>query len=71
MLGLRINELLIILVLVVPTIWALVDMLRTSTDIWAASKQSQGLWVALVVLVPVLVPVLYLFIARPRLRASH
>jgi hypothetical protein len=70
MLGLRFNELLIVLVLTAPTIWALIDIIRIPTDVWAGAKQSQGLWVLLVVLVPVLTPILYLFVARPRLRAS-
>jgi hypothetical protein len=69
MLGLRFSELLVMLVLTVPTILALIDALRIPTDVWAASKQNQGLWVALVLLVPVLAPILYLFIARPRLEA--
>ena len=70
MMGLRFNELLIILVLTVPTVWALIDLLRVPTDVGAASKQSQGLWAVLVLLVPVLAPTLYFFIARPRLRTS-
>ncbi len=70
MMGLRFNELLIILVLTVPTVWALIDLLRVPTDVWAASKQSQGLWAVLVLLVPVLAPALYFFIARPRLRTT-
>jgi hypothetical protein len=67
MLGLRFSELLLMLFLYVPTILALIDALRFPTDVWAASKQNQGLWV---LLVPVLAPILYLFIARPRLQAS-
>jgi hypothetical protein len=71
MTGLRFSELLIVLILAVPTIWALIDVLRIPTDVWAASRQNQGLWAALVLRVPVLAPVLYFFIARPRLRTSH
>jgi hypothetical protein len=70
MTGLRFSELLIVLVFTVPTIWALIDVLRIPTDVWAASRQNQGLWTALVLLVPVLAPLLYFIIARPRLRTS-
>lgn len=70
MLGLRFSEILVMFVLTLPTILALIDALRIPTDVWAASKQSQGLWVLLVLLAPVLAPILYLFIARPRLQAA-
>jgi hypothetical protein len=70
MLGLRFSELLVFVIFVVPTVWALSDVLRTPTDVWARSRQSQGLWAVLVLIVPVIAPVLYYWIARPRLRSS-
>jgi len=64
---LRGTEILIILLMLVPVVWALTDILGTPTRVWADSNQNQGLWAILVFLLPLLGPLLYLVIARPRL----
>ncbi|HUG08143.1 MAG TPA: PLDc N-terminal domain-containing protein [Acidimicrobiia bacterium] len=64
------SELLVIVALVVPTVWALVDALRAGETVWQASDQSQTVWMLVILLAPVLGPILYLTLARPRLRAS-
>lgn len=64
---LRGTEILIILLLLIPVVWALTDILGTPTSVWADSDQNQGLWAILVFLLPLLGPLLYLVLARPRL----
>lgn len=64
---LRGTEILIILLMLVPVVWALTDILGTPTSVWADSDQNQGLWAILVFLLPLLGPLLYLVIARPKL----
>jgi hypothetical protein len=63
----RVTEILIILLLLIPVVWALSDILRTPASVWADSDQNQGLWAILVFLLPLLGPLLYLVIPRPRL----
>jgi len=46
-------------------------VLRTDPNIWLASGQSQLVWVIVVLLAPILGPLLYLSIARPRLNAQR
>lgn len=48
-------------------IWAIVDVLRTPTDVWEAARQNQILWAAIVLLISLIGPILYLMIARPQL----
>ena len=38
----RVSEILIILLLLIPVVWALSDILRTPTSVWADSDQNQG-----------------------------
>lgn len=64
---LRGTEILIILLMLVPVVWALTGILGTPTRVWADSNQSQGLWTVVVILLPFLGPLLYLVIARPKL----
>jgi hypothetical protein len=66
----RMSELLVVLLLLIPMVWALTDALRISSESWAASSQNQLVWVVVIVLAPLLGPVSYFFIARPRLYAS-
>jgi len=68
---LRVSEILIILLLLIPVVWALSDILRIPTSVWADSDQNQGLWAILVFLLPLLGPLLYLVFARPRLNAAR
>lgn len=67
---LRPTELIFMAVYLLPTVLALGDILRTSTDAWAAAKQNQVLWTVLVLLLPIVGPVLYVFMARPKLNQS-
>jgi hypothetical protein len=62
------SELLVIVVFVIPTVWALFDILQTGTDVWAASNQDQWVWVLVVLLLPVIGAILFFWIARPRLK---
>jgi hypothetical protein len=62
------SELLFILLYLLPTIWALVDALRAGDSVWQASNQNQIVWVLVILLVPLLGPLLYFFLARPSLR---
>jgi hypothetical protein len=64
----------ILVLMVIPAIafflWALVDALRTPLRVWEEAEQHQLLWVAVVVFVTLIGPILYLLIARPRLREA-
>lgn len=64
---LRGTEILIILLLLVPVVWALTDILGTPARVWGDSNQNQGLWAVVVFLLPLLGPLLYLVVARPKL----
>lgn len=64
---LRGTEILIILLMLVPVLLALTDILGTPTRVWADSNQNLGLWVIAVLLLPLLGPLLYLMMARPKL----
>ena len=68
---LRLSEILLIALYLAPTVWALAEILRIPTDTWADSKQNQALWTVIVLVVPLLGPLLYFFIARPRLSESE
>ncbi len=70
MFALRLSEWLIAGVWWIPTIVALVDVLRIPTDRWAAAKQNQGLWVVLILLIPVVGPALYLLTVRRQLQEA-
>jgi hypothetical protein len=50
-------------------IWALIDVLRTPQDVWAAAGQNQMLWGIVVLFLSLIGPILYLVIARPLLQA--
>jgi hypothetical protein len=64
---LRLPEILLIALYVAPTVWALSDSLRIPTDVWASSQQNQALWTILILILPLLGPLLYFLIARPKL----
>lgn len=55
--------------LMVFHIWALVDVLKTSTTDWTRAEQNQIVWAIVVLALFVVGPILYLMIARPRLVA--
>jgi DMSO/TMAO reductase YedYZ heme-binding membrane subunit len=59
------------LAVVIFHIWAIVDVLRTPADVWETAKQNQVLWAAVVLLVSLLGPILYLMIARPQLLEAN
>lgn len=48
-------------------IWALIDVLRTPQNVWAAAGQNQILWGIVVLFLSLIGPILYLVIARPQL----
>lgn len=50
-------------------VWALVEILRTDKVAWDASGMVQLVWVAVVLVLPVIGSVLFFAIARPRLTA--
>ncbi len=50
-------------------LWALIEALMTPVPVWQDSRLNQVGWVAVVLLVPIVGPLLYLLIARPRLRS--
>lgn len=60
---------LVALLLLLPWLVAR-DALRGPASRWDAIGRPRWLWVALIVLVPVAGPLLYLRIARPELRAA-
>lgn len=64
------SEFLIIVVYLIPTVWALVDALRAGESVWQTSDQNQIVWVIVILVAPLLGPVLYFILARPRLRES-
>jgi hypothetical protein len=61
------SEFFLIVVFLIPTVWAIFDALQTSSEVWAASKQDQAVWVLIVLLLPVVGAILFFLIARPRL----
>jgi len=61
------GELLVIVLFLIPTVWAVFDALQTSSDVWSASNQEQAVWVLVVLLLPGVGAFLYFLIARPRL----
>lgn len=61
------SELLVIVIFLIPTVWALFDVLQTGSEVWAASKQDQVVWILVVLLLPVIGALLFFLIARPRL----
>ena len=61
------SELLVIVLFLIPTVWAVFDALQTSSDVWSASNQEQAVWVLVVLLLPGVGALLYFLIARPRL----
>lgn len=63
----RTSEIFFIALYIAPTVLALGDILRITTDIWAESKQNQALWTVIVLILPIVGPALYFFIARPKL----
>lgn len=67
---LRLPEILLIALYVAPTVWALSDILRVPTDLWASSQQNQALWTILVLVIPLVGPLLYFLIARPKLNET-
>jgi hypothetical protein len=66
----RLSELLIIALYVIPTVWALSDAVRHPSSTWQVSDQNQVVWIVVVILVPLLGPILYYLIARPALDGS-
>lgn len=67
----RFSELLIIVLYLAPTVLALSEALRLPNHRWAAAKQSQGVWVVVILVLPIFGPLLYYLIARPRLVAGR
>ncbi len=66
----RLLALLVVAPFVALQLWALVDVLRTPRGVWAETQQSQVVW-SIVVLIPAAIgPILYFFIARPRLKTA-
>lgn len=61
------SEVFLIVVVLVPTVWAISDALQTSSEVWTASRQDQAVWVLIVLLLPVVGAILFFLIARPRL----
>jgi hypothetical protein len=62
------SELLVIVLYLIPTVWALFDTLQTKSEAWAASNQEQAVWVLVVLLLPGVGALLYFLVARPRLK---
>jgi hypothetical protein len=58
---------LLTVVLLIPTVWALFDVLGTSSNVWADSRQNQAVWVLIVLLLPFVGAILFFLVARPRL----
>jgi hypothetical protein len=65
------SELFVIVLVLIPTVWALFDALQTNSEVWAASKQDQAVWVLVVLLLPVIGALLFFLIARPRLKQAR
>lgn len=67
MFGLRFSELLIIALLLVPAVLALGEILRVPASRWEKARESQGVWAVLVVVFPLVGPLIYYLVPRPRL----
>lgn len=66
----RSGEWIVILLYLIPMVWAMAHALRTTEERWDAAGQSRLVWVVVILLAPLLGPVLYYLIALPRLRVS-
>ena len=55
------------LAVLVPLVVALVDLLKRPSAAWEASGQNQIVWLLVILLITLIGPLLYLFIARPEL----
>ena len=66
----RLGELLVIALYLIPTVWAISDAVRIPASTWERSDQNQIVWVLVILLAPLLGPVLYYLIARPRIRRA-
>lgn len=64
------GELWFLALYLLPTVIALADSLRITTDIWTAAKLNQVLWVVIILILPIVGAALYWFIARPRLKSA-
>ena len=51
-------------------VWAIANIAHYSGTEWDASGQSAVLWIVIVIFLPVLGLILYLTVARPRLKSS-
>ncbi len=65
------SEFVIIVVFLIPTMWALFDALQTGTEVWTAAKQDQAVWVLVILLLPLAGAILFLLIARPKLNQAR
>jgi TRAP-type C4-dicarboxylate transport system permease small subunit len=65
------SELLVIVLFLIPTVWAIFDILQTKTEAWTAARQDQAVWVLVVLLLPGVGALLFFLIARPRLRQAR
>ena len=60
----------LLLMVMVFTIWALVDVLRRPKAEWQRAGQSQLVWTLVVIFVGFIGPIVYLFVGRPILQRS-
>ena len=60
------SEILLVLLLIIPTVWALIDLVRVPSETWTAYGQSQSVWAIVILLAaPLLGALLYVVMARP------
>jgi hypothetical protein len=68
MAGLGIAFILLLLIPLWLLVWALIDLLRRPRIQWQKADQNQIIWALVIIFIGIIGPILYLTIARPKLR---
>jgi predicted membrane protein len=58
---------LVLLIFWAVPIYAIVDVARRPDEVWAATSNSKGLWILLLLLFGILAALVYFVVVRPRL----
>ncbi len=59
--------LVMVLLVMVFHLWALINILKTPTSAWVAAEQNEIVWAIVALVLTIVGPILYVFIARPQL----
>jgi hypothetical protein len=59
----------VVALMAIPTLWALIDILRTPEDAWRRAGQQQIVWLVVVLFGGVIGAVVYVLMARGKLKS--